>query len=297
MIQKLYFGFIFSILFSATCLSQIEVSGDCFGGSTYSLTYIGMINGKPAYDGSGTVTGMPGIQISVYYEPAGPGWVLAFSGQPFYLESSNTDAPKSTTVGNWVGLGGEPCPVQSITIGGASVLPVELAFFDGENRNDKSHLTWQTVNERNNLGFEVERSSDAVSWTNLGFIEGSGNSSTQLDYQFVDQEPMAGINYYRLRQIDVDGNFKFSEIIDIRTNIDNKTILLFPNPARDKLSIHTGTLEDAKVSIFNQIGVLVKEIIVNEEDLVMDISLLNKGNYILKVEKEETVIVKNFMKI
>ena len=292
---KLIFSLLITFLLSSYTYSQVEVSGPCFGGMTYTLPSLGMVNGKEAFDGMGTVAGNPNIQISVYWEPAGPGWVLAFSGQPFYLETNNTGLPNSTSAGNWSGLGGEPCPISAITIAGASTLPVELAYFKGEYRDEKSYLSWQTVNEKNNLGFEVERSTDTNSWYTLGFIEGAENSSINQNYNFEDKEPFVGVNYYRLRQVDIDGTYKYSDIINVRKESGGLHVIAYPNPATNQLFIKGDNIQNAKISVYNQFGILLKSIVVSENYLEMDLSSFQKGNYIMEIKKDNVVTMKSFV--
>jgi hypothetical protein len=95
-----------------------------------------------------------------------------------------------------------------------SLLPVELSMFRGE----EQYLLWTTQSETQNKGWEVERSSDAKTWTNIGFVEGFGNSTQKLDYHFELKE--FGKYYYRLKQVDFDGHFEYSEI----TFLDNSDI-------------------------------------------------------------------------
>jgi hypothetical protein len=87
-----------------------------------------------------------------------------------------------------------------------SSLPVELSMFRGE----EQYLLWTTQSETQNKGWEVERSIDGKAWTNIGFVEGFGNSSQKLDYHFELKE--FGKYYYKLKQIDFDGHFEYSPI-------------------------------------------------------------------------------------
>jgi hypothetical protein len=101
-----------------------------------------------------------------------------------------------------------------INISNSIPLPVELSMFRGE----EQYLLWTTQSETQNKGWEIERSSDAKTWSNIGFVEGFGNSSQKLDYHFELKE--FGKYYYRLKQIDFDGHFEYSEI----TFLDNSDI-------------------------------------------------------------------------
>jgi hypothetical protein len=111
-------------------------------------------------------------------------------------------------------------------------LPVELSSFTAMIADDKVELNWTTESEVNNYGFDVERKSNDDKWIKLGFVAGHGNSNTPKSYYFVDNSFSGGSNfYYRLKQIDTDGHFEYSEIIEVEFLIENFSLLQnFPNP-------------------------------------------------------------------
>ncbi|MEL7005428.1 MAG: T9SS type A sorting domain-containing protein, partial [Bacteroidota bacterium] len=122
-----------------------------------------------------------------------------------------------------------------------TVLPVELISFSGEWIDSKVELRWATATEINNDRFEVERSHDAINFITLGVVNGRGNSSTINEYEYRDNNPLSGISYYRLKQVDFDGAFEYSEIVRVESQVtfDNLKFSVFPNPARsiDNLNI------------------------------------------------------------
>ncbi len=108
-------------------------------------------------------------------------------------------------------------------------LPVELINFASKVSNGEVNLNWQTATELNNYGFEVQRSAfssqqsvdnqklNADSWIKIGFVHGAGNSSSLKNYSFVDSNPVGGSNfYYRIKQVDNDGSFKYSKVIEVK---------------------------------------------------------------------------------
>ncbi|MCF8262064.1 MAG: T9SS type A sorting domain-containing protein [Melioribacteraceae bacterium] len=113
-----------------------------------------------------------------------------------------------------------------------NVLPVELNSFTGRVINNKVELNWETITELNNYGFWVERKLETADWAKLGFIEGVGNSNSPKLYKFIDSSPIAGKAYYRLKQIDFDGKFEYSSIIEVNVASPTKFELLqnYPNP-------------------------------------------------------------------
>lgn len=126
-------------------------------------------------------------------------------------------------------------------VSNVEALPVELRSFSGEFLNGNIALNWRTETELNNYGFEIQRATiplrsrntnAIVSWENIGFVEGHGNSNSKNYYSFVDSNPFNGINKYRLKQMDSDGSFVYSEIVEVEGNIpaEFKLSQNYPNP-------------------------------------------------------------------
>ena len=142
-----------------------------------------------------------------------------------------TDVANTTTFVNGPSMGGitqtiyyravvqnGTCPsVNSayVTITVVSGLPIELLYFNGVVFETGNKLYWSTASEDNNDYFNIEKTRDGKIWNSISNMKGAGNSSTQLYYSFVDEDVENIINYYRLKQTDYDGKFKYSEIISI----------------------------------------------------------------------------------
>lgn len=98
----------------------------------------------------------------------------------------------------------------------SSVLPIELLYFNGERKYcSQNMLIWSTATETNNDHFEIERSSDAINFKKIKEIPGSINSLETKKYVYTDSNPESGINYYRLKQVDLDGTYKYAPIVDL----------------------------------------------------------------------------------
>lgn len=98
----------------------------------------------------------------------------------------------------------------------SSVLPIELLYFSGEQKYcNQNIISWATATETNSDHFEIERSSDAINFKTIKEIPGAINSLETKKYVYVDSNPESGINYYRLKQVDLDGSFKYAPIIDV----------------------------------------------------------------------------------
>lgn len=145
-----------------------------------------------------------------------------------------------------------------------SPLPVSLLHFSAQLIGDYVDITWATASEWNNAYFEVERAGANLKWHSIAKVPGAGNSNTPLNYFEKDRTPLPGISYYRLKQVDYDGNFNYSDVVSVSNqgNYSNPSdILLFPNPS-DKGSVflefsNPEEDESIHISIFTASGSLV----------------------------------------
>ncbi|MEH0157249.1 hypothetical protein V6R21_24260 [Limibacter armeniacum] len=114
--------------------------------------------------------------------------------------------------GMTVNCTGTGCDQVASNINYVTVLPVELIFFNARHQDGKVELFWATASEEGNDYFEIQRSTDGQSFEVIGAIEGSGNSQTRIDYEFTDEQPPKGTLYYRLKQVDYNGQFELFTI-------------------------------------------------------------------------------------
>ncbi|MGB0984276.1 MAG: lamin tail domain-containing protein, partial [Saprospiraceae bacterium] len=148
---------------------------------------------------------------------------------------------------------------------GEATLPVEFSDFYSEKINNAVQLFWETRTELNNSHFEIERSTNGKKFVRIGEVQGNGTAlETQL-YNFVDNSPQQ-INYYRLKQIDFDGQFEYSKTIVV--NMEHQATLdirVFPNPTKNKFNIDfTNIIEqDVRIEIYNMNGQQVRSQILN----------------------------------
>ena len=117
-------------------------------------------------------------------------------------------------------------------------LPVELTSFKASVDNGIVELSWQTATEVNNYGFEIQRkkAKGKSSWKKIGFVEGAGNSNSPKEYYFTDKALQSGKFYYRLKQIDIDGDFNYSSVVEVNIKVPVKFVLdqNYPNPFGEK---------------------------------------------------------------
>jgi hypothetical protein len=144
-------------------------------------------------------------------------------------------------------------------------LPVELTSFAGKIIGKKILLNWQTATEINNYGFEIERSSGNETWGKIGFVNGNGNSNSPKDYSFMDDPPLEGVDIkYRLKQIDNDGQFEYSDIITLNFSITTFELYQnYPNPFNPSTTIswHSPIEGNVNIKIYDVLGNLVCELI------------------------------------
>ena len=123
-------------------------------------------------------------------------------------------------------------------------LPVELISFKGAASGNGIELAWETASEIENSHFEVERSADGSVFEQVGKVMGHGNSTTRIRYRFTDDVPLPGQNYYRLKQVDYNGQHEYSKVISVKaaeTGTDELQLTMYPNPCQNgdcQLSIH-----------------------------------------------------------
>jgi hypothetical protein len=150
----------------------------------------------------------------------------------------------------------------------SEVVPVELTSFTANVSSKQIELNWETASETNNLGFEVERASDGNSFSVLGFVEGKGTTTEIQKYSFVDNNFSAGLEYsYRLKQIDLDGTFSYSNVINTTiTPVDFSLEQNYPNPFNPATQISFGLPSKSMVNleVFNLLGEKVATLINNE---------------------------------
>ncbi|HVY76844.1 MAG TPA: T9SS type A sorting domain-containing protein [Puia sp.] len=129
-------------------------------------------------------------------------------------------------------------PTFGLVFGSATTLPVSLVQFLGSKNADGSvKLSWSTAQEVNAGSFEVERSADQGSWDAIGTVKAKGNSSITTNYTYIDQFPLAGNNYYRLKMVDLDGRFKYSNTVLVSSAKDTRPLVVYQNPWVDQIRV------------------------------------------------------------
>lgn len=229
------------------------------------------------------VSTLDGIELAnKFYGGSGSGYVTSINEGIFISGVDFTDVRYNGGVG-----GG----YTFTELGSAEPLPVELTSFSGQLSDESVKLAWETATETNNYGFEIQRRIDSTEgnlnmeeWENIGFVEGHGTSNSPKSYEYLDEDlPLVPKVSYRLKQIDIDGTFGFSKVVEIDISIltslsnEDKTLEFslsqnYPNPFNPVTVIkyQIAAKSDVKLDVFNILGQRVK-MLVNENQ--------NSGKY------------------
>ncbi|MFK7809761.1 MAG: T9SS type A sorting domain-containing protein [Saprospiraceae bacterium] len=185
----------------------------------------------------------------------------------------------------------EEMALDRIRVEATSLLPIELINFKGTHRTNSVFLNWETLSEQNNEKFIIEKSSTSEKFEAIGEVEGSGTTIEKKTYIFEDRSPQNGVNYYRIKQIDYDGQFEYSDILSIYFKEQKGEVGdFYPNPSKSglvNLSYNSKTDEEIRISVFDTTGKLVvnknQRILKGENGLYFDFSDLNTGTYFVKI--------------
>ena len=180
----------------------------------------------------------------------------------------------------------------SIQLNGTA-LPIQLSNFTGKKIGDKNVLNWTTQAEQNSKGFAMERSADGINFSSISFVNSKANggfSNATLQYQFYDARPFGGNNYYRLRQIDRDGSFSYSNVVLLKGNKPSVLQLsaVYPNPVRSMINvvISSPSVENIKLVITDLSGRQILQqsvkMIGGDNNIQIPVNSLSRGSYLVK---------------
>lgn len=182
-------------------------------------------------------------------------------------------------------------------------LPVELISFSGEKLQEGIKLHWVTASEKNSQHFVVQRSQDGKEFQNLSIVPAAGFSMDKIRYFYIDRDPAPGINYYHLKQVDLDGSYEYSGVVTVdlpATGVwEVKTL---GNPAKERLTVFVKSAEpgncryymlDQQGNVFKENGSYIRS---GTNTLIINLYGLDNGIYFLVVEKDGARKVTRFLK-
>jgi hypothetical protein len=185
------------------------------------------------------------------------------------------------------------------------IVPVELTSFAASVTNlGQVMLNWETATEINNQGFEIERRTETSEYRTVGFVEGFGTTTEQRSYSYLDQTAEQGVNYYRLKQVDFDGSFEYSDEIEVDVtgpltfNLDQN----YPNPFNPSTNINFSIPESGNVrlAVYNLVGEEVAILVdgfrpAGFYEATFNASNLPSGVYLYKLQSANSVQTKKMM--
>ncbi|MEI7472920.1 MAG: T9SS type A sorting domain-containing protein [Chitinophagaceae bacterium] len=288
---------------------NFTINGSCMGtsintnlNSTVSVNIVDVMNNVGAAD--------PINKIELYYGIPGSGFnatILSSNtgtntltyvhptaiGDEFYyfVKITETDGDIIWTSPIWV--------TRTLTI-----IPIDLISFSGKEIKEGIGLTWATAQELAVNYFEVERSLDGQHFSSIGRVASAHqNSSIRTDYEMIDKQPAAGLNYYRLKEVDITGRIIYSNIIAINKYIPQLLVSVYPNPVHGLLSVKCTAPSDLLIlaKIYNSDGHEIKtfsgQIMAGQSILKTSVADLPAGLYFLNLFDNgkrigETVFIK-----
>ena len=194
-------------------------------------------------------------------------------------------------------VSGSTCVINSneftltLAPGVCDPLPIKLADFNAYAVKNTAQLKWSTLSEINNKGFEVEHSLNGAAWNNIGFVNSKaagGNSTTKLAYQFTHLLPSTGTNYYRLKQIDINGASEFSTVRTVNIGNAKSSLVLYPNPANTEVTIK-GLVGNETIVIFDVMGREMLRTRADQTAVTISLEKLVSGTYRVQVQGEYDV--------
>lgn len=169
--------------------------------------------------------------------------------------------------------------LDDITYNELNTLPVNLLTFTAKPAYNNAKLYWSTAQEVNNRGFAVQHRVDGNDFKDIAFINGNGNSTSVNSYTFTHHNPSKGVNYYRLKQIDLDGRSNYSEIVGLNFSIENQKLRLKENPVGSTAVLSYTDVESKKLDL--------KVIDATGKVMIQQQWHVNAGNNILNINTEQ----------
>lgn len=184
--------------------------------------------------------------------------------------------------------------IDNVSVQKSASLPIQLTGFTAKITDGKVKLDWKTASESNNCRFEIERSEDGVQFHTLGTRAGAVNSSIMRNYDFTDPSPVAGRNYYRIKQVDCDGKNSYSKTLTV--NFAASGFSVYPNPVLNQLTIDRNTAAPAQAIVYDLTGKELKSYPVKNARETLHVNNLLPGTYIIKIVTAQESVSQKFIK-
>jgi Secretion system C-terminal sorting domain len=297
-------------LVSCACTQNINGSTEVAPGLTNGGEYVGLFDATGSFV-EGTIYNTP----SAGNQPTGAGaaeslsasggctaktvdiasnsasFVAATGGISFFARTPNGTGAFSGSSNNNLATPGAINPVA---------LPIVLQKFDVTTQGQSALLSFTTATEINNSHFDIERSADGRNFQKIGEVAGAGNSLVERRYAFTDAQPLKGTNYYRLRQVDFDGQSSYSPVRTATFGKGN-IVVVAPSPATDRVTVtlESSVQDETTWQVFDATGRLVLTGVWPAEATALDMEVhtLPEGAYTFRLANGQDVTVKQFRKL
>ncbi len=184
-----------------------------------------------------------------------------------------------------------------------AVLPVELTDFNAIHNGKSVDISWATSMEKNSNYFSIEKSKDGINFEEVKKIKAAGNSATKINYNETDYNPYPGLSYYRIKQSDVDGKYSYTNLRSVSPKFNaSADIIVNPMPAQNflNLAFNSENRNNYNLEIFDITGKLVYSSSISVDSgynqIAIDISILNKGMYFVKLSGDDNKLQVKFIK-
>jgi len=239
-------------------------------------------------------TNAPGVAVpvSAVLKDAELNPVSLAAGASLYL-AWNYSVPSGTSGIN----GSAALGIDNVAIGDVATLPLKFTSFNAKSNGltkKQALLTWTTEQEINTDYFEIERAGHNSIFEKVGTLT-AANSSGQHSYSFTDTQPLSGISYYRIKQVDKDGKYTYSETKSVKNDVF--ALAVYPNPATHSISVVVPqSLEQGKLVIYSPAGekIFTKNNITSADKI--DISQFSAGFYFVEISKQNNKEIAKFLK-
>ncbi len=274
-----------------------------------SIVNLGQFSMEVNFRYQNAAAAAPALQNMEYYVDTDPGYGLA---TPITIPGTNTTEtlsnisvalPSGLTAGTHIfhiRSKQNPWTIDNvIPFDVAVALPVTWLFVRAQLLNNETLVSWATAQESNSSKYDVEHSTNGSTFIKVGEIAAAGNTTAVTNYSFTHKQPVNGFNYYRLKQIDNDGRYKYSDVVTILKKDKLTQTIIAPNPVKEVLhivepkEIFIGTAE-----IYNAAGSLVLRKAINNKMQVysLPVSNLVSGTYVLKINYKDDIKTYQFVK-
>ena len=192
----------------------------------------------------------------------------------------------------FVNGGGEEFGFDLFQIGETMIVPVTLNHFTATPKQHNVLLEWQTANEQNNDYFDVERSRDGYNFSVIGKVDGHGTTQASQDYELLDRSPYQGKNYYRLRQVDFDGRYEYSDIRLVNFSGKTEQFSLAPNPTQDEVRLNwqwtSNSEEELWAEVYDLYGNRIRryQLQAKSKEKMISLSDLPAGTYLVQLQSD-----------